>query len=819
MAGQPIVISILANGRQARAELNQVSTTAQKVGAGFRKMALPAVAALGAIGGAAYKATQAAAEDDAAQQKLAQTLKTAANASKGQVAATEEWITAQGKALGIADDELRPAIAKLATATGSVTKAQKLARVAMDISTGSGKSLEQVTAALAKAQTTGSVTALAKYGVATKNAAGETRSLSAVTGDLASKYRGAAAKAADTAAGRQAKLQLQLGELQEQIGAKLLPVLTKMATFGLKAVEWISKNEKTVVAMVGAIAGLAAAVLVVNGVMKVATTVTTVYNGVLKLWAGATKIVAATQWALNAAMTANPIGLVIAAIAALVVGLVVAYKKSETFRNIVNKAFGAIKTVVVGAIGFVVGFVKKNWKLLPLLLLGPLGIAVIAVIKNWNKIKAATAAVWNAIKSVIGGVVGAIKGVISGGFNLVKSIITGAWNAAKTATSKVWDGIKNAVSTAVDGVMTVVNGIKGKVTGAFSGAISWLYQTGKDIIQGLLDGINALIGQVTDKLNSLKDGLKDLGGKLNPFGRAAANSNPLLAYTASVVGGTAGVKTSLDLLSGYVEKFFKKRFKKDDEAAKRSKKALNALREEYAALTRNGKAQDRINAALTKARGKLDEIRKSAADYAKSIRDSFVTYGSITSLGEGTGYANADQMLSVLRAKVAQAKQYAAMIKQLIAKGLNKTTIQQLLDAGVEGGLGAAQTLLAGGSTVVAEVNKLTAELAATGQGLGNKVADSMFGAGIKAAEGVVAGLEREEKRLDRIAQKMARTLVREVDEILDRYSKNKSAQTQQRQTVPVRFTAQQVSQLQRGKEIMADIDVARDAGVKFRAA
>ena len=64
---------------------------------------------------------------------------------------------------------------------------------------------------------------------------------------------------------------------------------------------------------------------------------------------------AAAQWVLNAAMNANPIGLVVVAIAALVAGLVVAYQKSETFRNIVNAAFCVVKNVMKGVLDWITG--------------------------------------------------------------------------------------------------------------------------------------------------------------------------------------------------------------------------------------------------------------------------------------------------------------------------------------------------------------------------------------------------------------------------------------------------------------------------------
>jgi hypothetical protein len=426
--------SSLRNGvREGESALGSFSGKAQAAG----KIAGKALAGgLLLAGAAAVKATQAAADDEAAQARLAQQLKQGAGATDTQVAATEKWITAQGKALGVSDDELRPALAKLAAVTGDVGKAQKLASLAMNISAGTGKSLEQVTTALAKAQTglgrrpvqvldlatkdvtkdsgalkaaqisvTTAQTAYTKavhdHGAKSAEASLASKKLSlaqdklsdaqkktkssVISTDeaisrLSEKYKGDAAAAAETTAGKQKILSVQFGELQEQIGAKLLPVMLKLADVGLKVVDWISKNTKTAGILVASLFGLLAVVTLVGAATKAWSAITVV-------WSAVTKVATAAQWLFNAAMDANPIGLVVIAIAALAVGLVLAYKKSETFRNIVNAAFHGVAKVVE----FVVGFVKDHWRLMISLMLGPFGIAIALISKHWNTIKAGAA--------------------------------------------------------------------------------------------------------------------------------------------------------------------------------------------------------------------------------------------------------------------------------------------------------------------------------------------------------------------------------------------------------------------------------------------
>lgn len=223
---------LLANDR-ASAVFNKIGDTADKSSGRMKKFAAvgAAAAAAGAVmvGKALVDMTKAAMEDQKAQGVLAKSMQNAAGASKQQVAGIERWISAQGRALGITDDELRPAMSRLVQATGDVKKSQELASLAMDISAGTGKSLKSVTDALAKAQT-GSTAGLAKMGVATKDAEGNALSLTDVTKKLAAVHGGQATAAAETAAGKFGRLKVMFDESKEAIGSKLIPIASDLAS-------------------------------------------------------------------------------------------------------------------------------------------------------------------------------------------------------------------------------------------------------------------------------------------------------------------------------------------------------------------------------------------------------------------------------------------------------------------------------------------------------------------------------------------------------------------------------------------------------------
>lgn len=423
--------------------------------------ALAAGLAVGAI--AAVKFAQSAAQDQEAAARLANTLKTTTGATDAQVAATEKWITAQGKAYGVADDDLRPALSSLATATKDVHKAQQLASIAMDISARRGLSLQSVSNKLAKAYATGNVSALAAYGVAVKDADGKTKSLDQVTRNLAKTYSGSAASSAKTAAGQWKIAKLQASELGETIGYKLIPVIAKAAAVGLKMVDWISRNQTTTAALIGTLGGLLA---ITWGVSKA-----------MQAWAAVTKIAAAAQWLLNIAMDANPVGLIVLGIAALIAGLVLAYKKSETFRKIVNGSFHAIAK----AVSVVVGFIKQHWRTMLVILTGPIGLAVAAIIRYRDKIKAAFSAALSWVRS---------------NWKTILALLTGPIGLAVLAITRNWSKIVEAFKTAKERLKTAAQDAKSAVVTAFEAMLTPI-RTLVDLLQGAIDKVQSLIDWIS----------------------------------------------------------------------------------------------------------------------------------------------------------------------------------------------------------------------------------------------------------------------------------------------------------------------------------
>lgn len=234
--------------------------------------------------------------------------------------------------------------------------------------------------------------------------------------------------------------------------------------------------------LVPIVAGLAAAIGTYKTVVTVAAKAQQIWN------------VAQIAW--KAITMANPFTLIITGLVALGVALVTAYKKSETFRNIVNGAWAAVKTGVSAVLNFftvtipfvfnrVLEFIRQWGPLVLAVITGPIGLAVYFVVKHWDEIKAKTVAIFTSVKTFI---------------------------------SNVWDNITSSIANAGTNIWNKIVSVWERVTGFLKGIN--LFDIGKNIIEGLVNGIGSMVTSVVDKMkeigNSITDKVKSILGIHSP---------------------------------------------------------------------------------------------------------------------------------------------------------------------------------------------------------------------------------------------------------------------------------------------------------------
>lgn len=462
MAGKSAILSIkiLTDASKAKAGMADAEKSVGGFGSKLQKGSVVAAGALAAVGVAAVGAAKAAAEDQQAQAVLANTLHKAAGATDAQVAATEDWISKTAAATGVADDQLRPALANLVRATGDVTKSQDAMGVALDVAAATGQDVEAVTKALAKGYG-GNTKALGKLVPGMDKAVLASGDMNKVMAELQRTTGGAAAVAADTAAGKMARFQLAMDEAKESAGAVLLPALSALSGVLLTVGGMAQKHSTAFVALAVAIGLIAGAVIAVNAAMKVYQATLVVVNAIQK-----------------ATWLSNPIFLIIAAIILLVAAVVLLWKKSETFRSVVLGVWGAIRVAAIA----VANVIRTVWNLV-FAVLRAYVMAYVAVFR----------AAFNIIRSVVGTVTGWVKAawaavwaILKAGATGTKIVITAAFNAIRGPISAVTSWVQRTWGSMVSAVKRAMSGLASVLSAPFDAA--------KRAIDLVVNAVSSLVG-------------------------------------------------------------------------------------------------------------------------------------------------------------------------------------------------------------------------------------------------------------------------------------------------------------------------------------
>jgi hypothetical protein len=386
---------------KAIADFKKLETNGQKAAFAIKKAAVPAGLAIAALGAVAFDAVKAFAEDDAAAQKLATTLRNTTGATDAQVASVEAFISETSRAAAVADDELRPALDSLVRGTGDVTKAQNLLGLALDVSSGTGKDLGAVSDALSKAFN-GNLGPLKKLDPALADLIKSGATTDEVFQAMSETFAGQADTAANTTQGKMKNLGIQMGELKESIGQAVLPLVEKMLPALQAFSDWASENKGLIVTLGLVIGGIATAIIATNAALAV-------YNTIQALTA-----------ALNTALTASFSALWVATGAVVILAIIAALVALQVKFDIFGKAIDGIKAGFMiwwGVVKFVFGAIKSGFEELK-----DLG------------------------EAIFDGIGGAFKGVING----VISALEKGLNFAIKGLNTILDGIDKAAGPFVN---------------------------------------------------------------------------------------------------------------------------------------------------------------------------------------------------------------------------------------------------------------------------------------------------------------------------------------------------------------------------------
>lgn len=281
-----------------------------------------------------------------------------------------------------------------------------------------------------------------------------------------------------------------LGNVAAFLVDKVLPAVEDVVNF-------VIEHKDAIIAVLLGIAGALTALFIVGGGF-------TVLKNAVLAWAAANKVVAAAQWLVNAAMNANPIGIVIAAITALVAAFVYLWNTSEEFRNFWLGLWEKIKEVAGAAWEGIKAFFSTAWD----------------VIKGvWGAVVDFFSGIWDGIVAIFTPVIDFFSTLFGNAWTMIKNV----WTVARFFFSNIWTGIKNVFapvinwfknifSNAWNGIKNIWNGVKGFFSGIWSGiknifgnVSGWFkdkFSAAWTAIKNVFSGVGGFFGGIWDKIKS-----------------------------------------------------------------------------------------------------------------------------------------------------------------------------------------------------------------------------------------------------------------------------------------------------------------------------
>ncbi|NUW33416.1 phage tail tape measure protein [Nonomuraea sp. SMC257] len=367
-------------------------------------------------------------------------------------------------------------------------------------------------------------------------------------------------------------------------------------------------------------------------------------------------------------------------------------------------------------------------------------------VTGWNDLKSQTGEAWESIKSSASSRANQLVEWLKGVPGKVKDFFVTGWNDLKSQTVAAWESMKSQAKAKMDNLISDVKALPSKLSAIAAQAKTWLVQAGRDLIKGMIQGVQQTAGELVNAarntVQSAVDGAKNLLGIHSP--------STVFAEIGkwSVRGLIQGLEAENGNAVSTVEKMveqIKKAFGSKPDVADHL-------------LTFVSKGNDSL-AALAKQRQELVDKLAAAKEYAKQVAGSAQEWADITGL-KAEDISGAGDMAGELQKKASAINSFANNIQTLAKRGLNKKIIQDLIDAGVEKGASFAEMLVGSDGSEIKALNKAQSAVDKASKKLGKASADAMYDVGKKSGEGYLKGLQDSLAKLDKEMEKIVKSLV-----------------------------------------------------------
>jgi hypothetical protein len=538
----------------------------------------------------------------------------------------------------------------------------------------------------------------------------------------------------------------------------------------------------------------------------------------------AEKAAAIAQWALNTAMDANPIMLVVLALAALVGAVIYAYNHFSWFRTGVQAAWSAIVTAAQWAWAGI-------QKVFDLIVSGILT-AAHGVEAGWHAISSGFSTGYHAAVAVGASLLGWVRALPG----RIISYLAGLGGRLLSLGSSAWSSFKSAAITGAAAVLSYVRGIPGRVKSAMGNLGGLLLSAGRSLITGFISGITSKAADAYNAVKGVVSKVRNLlpfsPAKEGPFSgrgwtlysghalmeglaqgitagapRAVSTMKGAAQATADAFSNTLGISSPskvfrslgiyvneglIDGLTGstarvkaatrrietlLIETYNKvsdlkghkgvsKRWVASHEATIKHLEAYAA--KEDRVLRGLAAKRDSVAKRIKDAQKALAAVQKQWSAEVKTVAQGIMQGFSIITAAPQQGFAlTAQDVVNKMRDQMVKAQQFAAELQAAQKKGLRSDLVAQIAAAGVDQGGETAAALASASKGQIAQINSLQKATQGAANGVGAAVADSMYGAGIKSAQGLVKGLQSQEKAIEAQMMRIAKSMQKAIKHAL----------------------------------------------------
>lgn len=308
-----------------------------------------------------------------------------------------------------------------------------------------------------------------------------------------------AATMQDNLNGQLTILKSQLQELAISFGEVLIPVIRQVVTFIQGLVDKLNgmdEGTRTMIITIGLIAAAVGPVLIVIG--KVISAIGTIMTVISSL-GSAIGAVSGAFSALGAVLLANPIGLVIAAIAALIAAFVLLWNNCDGFRQFWIDLWNNIKEVAVACWNGIKDFFSSIWS------------AITGLAESvWNGLASFFSGLWEGIKNIFSTILGAIQAVIEFRFNLYKTIITTVLNVIQTIITTVWNAISGIIKSVTEGISSFLSSAWESIKTIVSGALDAIKNVVTSAWEAIKNAVSAAMEAIKNVTVNAWNALKDI---------------------------------------------------------------------------------------------------------------------------------------------------------------------------------------------------------------------------------------------------------------------------------------------------------------------